>query len=150
MALRPHIVHVVGHTEAHHAATSDDVIEACKMARRAVENALQGQPNMTADPLIQQRKEEIIQEAQITLQAIHSLAGPNIDDPLTDTATLSRAITKGILDAPHLRNNPFARGQMFTRIDDRGACISVNPANGQWLSEQDRISKLNINTGENK
>ena len=50
MALHPHIVHVVGHTEAHHAATAEDVIEACKLARRAIENALSGQPDMTADP----------------------------------------------------------------------------------------------------
>ena len=40
MALRPHIVHVVGHTEAHHAATAPDVIESCQLARRAIENAL--------------------------------------------------------------------------------------------------------------
>ena len=31
MALNPHIVHVVGHTEAHHAATAEDVIAACKV-----------------------------------------------------------------------------------------------------------------------
>lgn len=150
MALRPHIVHVVGHTEAHHAATSDDVIEACKLARRAIENAIQGQPNMAADPLIQQRKEEIITEARITLQAIRSLANPNIDDPFTDTATLSRAVTGGILDAPHLRNNPFARGQVVTRVDERGACVSINPESGQRLSERDRISKLNLNNGDNE
>src|SRR5690242_3019137 len=57
MALRPHIVHVVGHTEAHHAATAEDVIEACGLARRAIENALRGQPDMTADPTVQRRKE---------------------------------------------------------------------------------------------
>ena len=28
MALNPHIIHIVGHTEAHHAASADDVIEA--------------------------------------------------------------------------------------------------------------------------
>ena len=28
MALKPHIIHIVGHTEAHHAATAEDVIEA--------------------------------------------------------------------------------------------------------------------------
>ncbi len=50
MALRPHIVHVVGHTEAHHAATADDVIEACKLARRAIENALAGQPDSAFRP----------------------------------------------------------------------------------------------------
>ncbi|MBO9371617.1 MAG: cobalamin-dependent protein, partial [Chloroflexi bacterium] len=110
MALRPHIVHVVGHTEAHHAATADDVIEACKLARRAIENALRGQPDMTADPAVQARKEELIREAQVTLEAIRALAGPDVSDPLTDPATLARAVTTGILDAPHLRNNPYARG----------------------------------------
>ena len=39
MALRPHIIHVVGYSEAHHAATAGDVIESCGLARRAIENA---------------------------------------------------------------------------------------------------------------
>ena len=52
MALKPHIVHIVGHTEAHHAATAEDVIDASRMARRAIENALAGQPNMLMDPVL--------------------------------------------------------------------------------------------------
>ncbi|HHN94153.1 MAG TPA: cobalamin B12-binding domain-containing protein, partial [Anaerolineae bacterium] len=95
MALRPHILHVVGHTEAHHAATADDIIAACKMARRAVENGLRGQPDMTADPLVQERKAELVREAQVTLEAIRSLADEGVDDPLTDPATLTRAVTAG-------------------------------------------------------
>ena len=55
MALKPHIVHVVGHTEAHHAATAEDVIAACKVARRAIEDALAGAPDMRLDPRVQQR-----------------------------------------------------------------------------------------------
>ena len=51
MALKPDIVHMVGHTEADHAATAEDVIEASRMARRAIENAVRGAPDMTADPL---------------------------------------------------------------------------------------------------
>ncbi|MEA2008117.1 MAG: methionine synthase, partial [Chloroflexota bacterium] len=144
MALRPHILHVVGHTEAHHAATAHDVVEACKLARRAIENALQGQPDMTAAPAVQQRKEELIHEAQITLEAIRALDGPDVTDPLTDPNTLARSVTMGILDAPHLRNNPFGRGQVVTRIDQQGACNAVNPATGQELSEQKRIDSLNI------
>ena len=144
MALRPHMLHVVGHTEAHHAATAGDVIEACKLARRAVENALRGQPDMTADPAVQQRKEELIGEARVTLGAIHGLAGPDVADPLTDPATLARAVTTGVLDAPHLRNNPFARGQIVTRIDPRGACVAVDPTTGQSLSEEERIATLGI------
>jgi methylmalonyl-CoA mutase cobalamin-binding subunit len=144
MALRPHVVHVVGHTEAHHAATADDVIESCKLARRSIENALRGQPDMKADPAVQERKEELVQEAQVTLEAIRSLAGPDVADPFTSPATLSQAVTTGVLDAPHLRNNPFGRGQIVTRIDGRGACVAVDPATGQKLSEQERIAALHI------
>jgi len=147
MALRPHIVHVVGHTEAHHAATAADVIEACKLARRAIENALRGQPDMTADPAIQQRAKELVREAQVTLKAIRALADPGVRDPLTDPATLARAVTAGVLDAPHLRNNPYARGKIVTRIDERGACIVVDPANGRALAETERIARLDIAIG---
>ncbi len=142
MALKPHIVHVVGHTEAHHAATAADVIEACKLARRAIENALRGQPDMTADPAVQERKDELMREARVTLEAIRSLAEADVPDSLTDPSTLARAVTTGVLDAPHLRNNPFARGQVVTRIDGRGACVAVDAATGKVLSEEERIGRL--------
>jgi hypothetical protein len=144
MALRPHILHVVGHTEAHHAATAEDVIEACKLARRAVENALRGQPDMAADPVVQERTAELVCEAQVTLDAIRILAGPQVADPLSDPANLARAVKVGILDAPHLRDNPFARGQIATRIDSRGACVAVDPATGRALSEQARLRRLSL------
>ncbi len=147
MALRPHIVHVVGHTEAHHAATAADVIEACQLARRAIENGLRGQPDMTADPLVQQRRAELVSQAQVTLEAIRGLADPDVPDPLTDPATLARAVTIGVLDAPHLRNNPFGRGQVVTRIDQRGACVAVNPrapSPEQGQSERTRLAALGI------
>jgi methylmalonyl-CoA mutase cobalamin-binding subunit len=144
MALRPHILHVVAHTEAHHAAEVEDVIEACKLARRAIENALRGQPDMMADPMVQARKEELVQEVQITLGAIRSLAGPLVSDPLADPTTLARAVTSGVLDAPHLSNNPFGRGEVVARIDRRGACVAVDPATGRKLSERDRIGRLGI------
>jgi len=142
MALRPHIVHVVGHTEAHHAATAEDVIEACKLARRAIENALRGAPDLTGDPAVQQRRVELVDEARVTLATINALADPGVPDPLTDPATLARAVTSGLLDAPHLRNNPFARGQVVTRIDDRGACVAVDPVTDQALTETERIVRL--------
>jgi hypothetical protein len=142
MALRPHILHVVGHTEAHHAAAAQDVIEACKLARRAVENALRGQPDMAADPAVQERKAELVCEAQVTLDAIRALAGRHVPDPLADPGTLARAVRLGILDAPHLRDNPFARGQIATHIDSRGACVVVDPVSGQPLSEQERLHRM--------
>ncbi len=131
MALKPHIVHIVGHTEAHHAATADDVIAASAMARRAIDNALRGQPDMTADPAVQARKDELVREARAMLAQIAALAEDTIADPLTDPATLARAVTSGLLDAPHLKNNPFARGAVVTRIDRRGACVAVEQTS--WL-----------------
>ncbi len=139
MALRPHIIHVVGHTEAHHAATADDVIEACKLARRAIENAIRGQPNMIADPAVRQRKNEIITEAQTALDAIRPLAGIDVPDPLVDPPTLARAVTSGILDAPHLKNNPYGRGQLRTRIIE-GKCLAVDEP-GRPVTESVRLSR---------
>jgi methylmalonyl-CoA mutase cobalamin-binding subunit len=127
MALRPHIMHVVAHTEADHAATADDIIEACTMARRAIENALSGQPDMTADQRIQDRKNELVGEVKALLGEIETQAHPGIEDPLTDPGTLTQAVTSGILDAPQLKNNNYAQGRIATRIDERGACVVAEP-----------------------
>lgn len=144
MALRPHIVHIVGHTEAHHAATADDIIEASGLAHRAIDNALRGQPDMTADAAVQVRQAELCREAHVTLAGIRALATPGAIDPLIDPTTLAHAVTSGILDAPHLRNNAFARGQSVTRMDARGACLAVAPDTQQPLSEQERLARLGI------
>ena len=137
MALHPHIVHIVGHTEADHAATADDVIEACQMAQRAIENALRGAPDMLADPHVQARAEELESEARITLDALRVIAREDSLDPLTDPVVLASAVSLGILDAPQLRNNPFARGEIDTRIID-GKCLAVD-ANGRPLDERQRL-----------
>ncbi len=142
MAMEPHIVHVVGHTEAHHAASAEDVIEACKLARQAIENAHRGQPDMTADAAVQARKRELMRETKVTLEAIRSLSEPEADDPFIDPATLTRAVTHGVLDAPHLQNNPFSRGEIVTQIDERGACVALDPVAGRAISEEERVGGL--------
>ena len=58
-------------------------------------------PDLTADPAVQARKKQLQSETRLTLQAIAGLAGPGVADPLTDPATLARAVGQGILDAPH-------------------------------------------------
>jgi methylmalonyl-CoA mutase cobalamin-binding subunit len=124
MALKPHIIHVVGHTEAHHAATAEDVIEACLLARRSIENSIRGAPDMTADPTVQ---------AQVELGSRLGL------DPLTDPVTLAQSVRLGILDAPQLKNNPFAQGQIITRMLN-GSCITIHP-DGTPLSEAVRLEQ---------
>jgi hypothetical protein len=140
MALRPHIYHIVGHTEAHHAATADDVIEASRIARRAIENAVRGAPDMTADPAITKRRKQLVKEASVLLQAIQALAGANVADPLSDAPTLARAVTCGLLDAPQLRNNKFGRGMIRTRIVN-GANVVIDEA-GKAIGESKRLHNL--------
>ncbi len=140
MALRPHIIHVVGYTEALHAATAEDVIEACQMARRVVENALGGASDLTADPAVQARTRQLVSEAQVTLQAIRDLSLAAAPDPLTDSSILARAIQLGILDAPQLKNNLFALGQICTRLVN-GACLAVDK-DGKLLTETERLANF--------
>jgi hypothetical protein len=142
MALRPHIIHVVGHTEAHHAATAEDVIEACGMARRVIENALRGQPDMTSDPAIQRRTAQLVAETGELLAAIASLAPPGTPDPLADPTTLAQAVAVGLLDAPQLRGSRFALGSVRTRFVG-GACVAVDDS-GRVLSEAARIGALRL------
>mgnify|MGYP001401398436 FL=1 len=140
MTIKPHIVHIVGHTEAHHAATADDIIAASRMARQAIENAIKGQPDMTGDPKVQSRVMALLDEARVTLSAIREIASNAVEDPFIDPKTLTRAVTSGILDAPHLQNNPFAHGRIRTRVID-GACMAVDE-NGEPISEEQRIGAL--------
>ena len=140
MAIQPHIIHIVGHTEAHHAATADDIIEAGKIARRAIENAVRGAPDMTADPAITRRRKQLVKEAALLLEAISALAGPQADDPLTDAATLTRSVSGGLMDAPQLRNNKFGRGEVRTGIVN-GANVTID-SKGKIIKEQKRLSKF--------
>jgi len=138
MALKPDIYHIVGHTEADHAATAEDVIEASKIVRRAIDNAM-GAPDMTADPMVRKRVTKLVSEANKMLDAIRKLSASSAD-PLTDPAVLTRAVTSGILDAPQLLNNKFGRGLVKTRIVN-GASVSVDE-NGKSISESARIKSL--------
>jgi hypothetical protein len=141
MALQPHIYHIVGHTEAHHAATADDIIEASKIVRRAIENALHGAPDMTADPAITKRRKQLARDARLTLAAISSPARPNVHDPLTDPVTLAGAVRSGVLDAPQLRNNKFGRGEIRTGVVN-GANLTMD-SQGKVVQERARLLKIN-------
>lgn len=143
MAIKPHIIHIVGHTEADHAATAADVIEACKMAHRSIENAVRGAPDMTRDEKVIARKDKLVKEVTYTLEVIRGLGAGKSRDSLADAAVLAHAVTSGIMDAPQLRNNPFARGTSLTIIKD-GASVAVDE-NGKEITEQDRLVKLGIN-----
>lgn len=141
MAMRPDIVHVVAYCEADHAATAPEVIESCLIVRGVIDTCLRGMPDLSSDPVVLERKEELLAETRVLLDAISDLAHPGVEDPLTDPATLARAVEVGLLDAPHLRGNPAARGKVETRMIG-GACRAVDPDTGRVLTEEQRIDGL--------
>jgi methylmalonyl-CoA mutase cobalamin-binding subunit len=139
MALRPDIYHIVGHTEADHAASADDIIEAVGITRRAIQNSL-GAPDMRQAPEVQARKQELVAETQVLLAAIRDLAQAGTADPWADPVTLARSVTLGLMDAPQLRNNKFGQGRTRTRIVE-GKSVAVDES-GNPLSEKERLSAL--------
>ena len=141
MAVRPHIVHVVAFCEADHAALPEEIIESVRIARGAIRDGLAGLPDLTADPAVQERRQELVAEARVLLEAIRELAGPGVDDPWADPATLARAIHAGLIDAPHLRSNPEARGEVVTRVI-AGACRAVDPVTERVLPEAERVRRI--------
>ncbi len=138
MALAPHILHVVGYSEADHAAEADEVIESLRLCRGAVRAVIDGLPDPAADPDVRRRCGELVAEAQCILDGIRELAGPGVTDPWLDVETLARAVETGILDAPHLAGNPAACGRVRTRIVD-GMCLAVDPATGRPVPEKQRV-----------
>ncbi|MGC9399160.1 MAG: methionine synthase [Anaerolineae bacterium] len=140
MALRPSIVHVVGYTEADHAATAAEVIESATMAQQVIQTALNGQPDMTCDPTVRARVKTLVREARVLVEAIRRLGAGSVEDPLSDPKTLAQAVEVGLLDTPQLKNNRFARGEIRTRVID-GAIEAVDE-DGKPLSEAERIRRL--------
>ena len=139
MQLKPHIVHIVGHTEAHHATTAAELIEACAITDGVISQCLLGLPDMTLDPRVQERKAALLADARVLLDAIASLTAPG-RDPYTDPDTLATAVEIGLLDAPHLRGNAAGCGKIVTRIVN-GACQAVTPS-GEVIPETKRVAEI--------
>jgi len=140
MALNPAILHVVGYCEADHAATADEVIESATMAQQVIETALSGQPDMLADPIIEERTEELVSEGLVLIDAIRSLGETDAEDPLSDPVTLARAVKIGLLDSPQLQRNRFAQGRIRVRAL-AGAVVAVDEEN-RPISERERIASV--------
>ncbi|MCG3215397.1 MAG: cobalamin-dependent protein [Candidatus Heimdallarchaeota archaeon] len=96
MQLNPHIVHVVSYSEANHAATPENIIESCKIAKQVITKCLEGQPRMIWDPYVIERKEELIEKSVNlfnTIKSMGSILNPNV---------LHECVDKGLLHAPQL------------------------------------------------
>jgi hypothetical protein len=141
MQLNPHIVHVVAYCEADHAAKPEDIIESVKIASKVMENCLYGCPDMKLDREVKERKEELVRDAKLIIEKIKKLDKDNkYIDPLVSPVVISRAIKKGVLDAPHLCGVKAAKGTIRTMFFD-GKNLAVDE-NFKPISEKDRLSKI--------
>lgn len=140
MAIKPHIYHVVGFCEAHHAAEAEDVIESCKIVRGIIKNEFLGSIDIKKDENVQRRKNELIEDAKIIIESIKSLS-PDKEDPLIDPDTLVEAVKLGILDAPQLKNSNVARGELKTRMVS-GALYSYDEDNARIIPEKERVETI--------
>jgi hypothetical protein len=140
MMLEPVIVHVVGFSEADHAATSDDVITSCKIVRQVIKECRSGTPNPRLDPQIFARKQQLVSDARLLLRVLAELPEDKTLHPLLNPATYKLALKQGILDAPGLKGNPIARGRLQTQMIE-GACYAVDE-NDEIFSELERLEEL--------
>ncbi len=140
LTIEPAIIHVVGYSEGDHAATANEVIESCRIVHGVIRNCRIDMPQMTVDPCVQERKEELVSDANLLIEAIKSL-GRGQSDPLTDPEVIAQAIEIGLLDAPHLMGNPDAAGKLATAPVD-GAIRALDLETGEILTEEERIATL--------
>lgn len=141
MAVKPHIIHVVGYSEAEHAATPEVVVESCKIARGVIRSVLQGGVDQAADPNVQARKAELIREAKVLIQYIQEKYRGFSADPLTDPRVIADCVRRGILDAPHILKNEVFKGTLKTRMVG-GKCVAWDAAQNREIKEQERLERL--------
>lgn len=140
MSLKPHIVHVVGYSESDHAARPEEVIESTKIVRGVIRSCLNGMVDMGRDVNVNERKQELIEEARFLLDTIIRLY-PESKDPCSDPMVLEDIIKRGIIDAPHLRSNESAKGTLETRIIN-GKCLAYSRTLGREITEKERLQEL--------
>ena len=85
----------------------EEIIESCKIADGAIRNSLLGLPEIKNDIKIIRRKDKLIKEVKLLLNAINKIAEGKIKDPWTNPETLKKAVRIGLLDASHLKGNKY-------------------------------------------
>ncbi len=140
LALKPHILHVVAYCEGDHAVYPEELIESCKIVHGVIHNSLKGYPDVTSDKIINDRKEQLKNEARDLLDGLKKFGKEMSDDPWSDPIVLAKAIKIGILDTPHFIGNPHLCGKIKTNLID-GAWYAIDNE-GKILTENDRLEKI--------
>ncbi len=140
MAVKPHIVHVVGYCEADHAARAEDVIASCKIVRGVIRHTLNESFSLTKDNTIAARKNELIREAWALIDFINKEYS-QYEDPIFEPAVLVDCIEKGYIDAVHIMRGGKFSGNLCTKIVD-GKCVAYEKSTGHLLRECERLEGL--------
>lgn len=141
LALKPHILHVVGFSEADHAIYPDELIQSCEIVKGVLHNTLYGLPDITDNIKVQQRKKELKEEAHVLLDALYKGGKDHTSDPWTDPDHIAFAIKEGLLDTPHFKGSEHLCGNITTGLID-GAWYAVNKVTGEKINEKTRIGRL--------
>lgn len=140
LAVKPHIIHVVGYCEADHAAKANEVIESCDIVKGVIRHTLLDSFSIDKDPNIIERKEELIYEAKVLLNFIKAEYS-DIYDPLANTEVLCDCIRKGYIDAVHIVKNDKYQGNLNTKLVE-GKCIACDPITKKAITEKERLKSL--------
>jgi hypothetical protein len=140
LAVSPHIIHVVGYCEGDHAASAEDVIESCEIVQGVLRNCRLGMIDLIGSAAVEDRKRHLLEEANVLLGEIQSLQEDD-EDAFSDPKVLSKAIACGLLDAPHLKGNIYAKGTLETRVRD-GSVQAVDSRTKEPVSEEQRLRAL--------
>jgi len=80
--MQPDILHVVTHSEAHHEASADDVLESCEIVKQVCWDFIKGRvPEIWQDPVLRGRKAELKLGAMYNL--LHCAVLGGYEGPLT-------------------------------------------------------------------
>lgn len=139
LALKPHILHVVGFSEADHAIFAGELIQSCNIIHGVLHNTLYGMPDLTDNETVITRKNELKSEARVLLEELKRRGNGICDDPWSDPGIIADAIEKGLFDTPHFQGNPYLCGKILTRLIN-GAWYAIDPSTGEKLNETDRIN----------
>jgi hypothetical protein len=141
LAMRPHILHVVGFSEGDHAITAEELIQSCDIAHGVLHNTLSGMPDLTVSKKVQDRKNELIDEAHVLLEALWRRGESKSEDPWSDPEIIAGAIRSGILDTPHFKGNEYLCGNIVTSLID-GSWHAIDPSTGSKIDERTRLGRL--------
>lgn len=142
LELEPSIVHVVGFSEADHAARPEELIESVKITQGVLRTLRDDRPRWSQDARVQARKEELLREARILLDAIRTI-GSTAQDPFLDPAVLVKVIERGIFFAPHILHR-MTKDFPFQTTTQAGCCRSANSEDAKPVSEEERLQRMGL------